>query len=376
MVDPTGRDPLSVWAWSSVIDLRWRPLLTVVLLLITLSRCDLETDEDFVLGHTVLDPNVAFIQSERWTADGREIVYLTRHDYPYDGPPMHIKAVGIETRTSRTLLPAHATASAYHLQSVDPYIYFVREQGLHRLRVSDGAPSTLGLPVDGPYAVSASNEWVVWANSAYIHRANLVTGTRDSLSAGTYWVRHPFVVSPDGAGIVFADRGGWPSDLVWLDLDTRLEVIHPAPCLLDEGSTIHWDGATPILYAACDLFLIGQTAGAELRFVREVFGGSSDVLISIRGADTGAWSPSLERVSAWRRRCPDRRGPGCPGATRELMIADIGGAPRIVGQIAVAAQDILLMDTGPAIFSPTDEHVFFQLYAGSPHDGLRVARIE
>jgi hypothetical protein len=318
----------------------------------------------------ILGKSVPAGGSLEWLPNSSEIGYRTSFDYPYTGPPAHYRAVSASTGAVRTILPPQASGAVYQYRIASPWVYFDMAGTIHRVDLA-GTAAIEAFPVVFPtqvfnWSVSDDHRWIAWADRKVVFRSSLASGATDTVSTDyslTTWGERTFL-SPDGSAILVADWGAEPARVHWIDLETASATTATAPCMLRDGTIMRWENRTPVLYLAC---------GGN--FVRFVIGAGAATLASIPNGESGAWSPNLDRVSAWRRSCPRWTGVYCRGATRELYVALVGARPRLVGTLVLDATEHL-DDTGPALFSPVDNYLVYWLSARSQHDGVRVLRLD
>lgn len=335
-----------------------------------LAACSLGTEPDAhdVPGTRLLDLHEAGVHWQ-WLPNGVEIAYRTPFDWPYDGPPAHVKAVHVGTGAIRTLLPPQGSTPVYQYRIAHPYLYFDLASTIYRLDLTSTTAaieqSAVVFPVETfNWSVSDDHRWIAWTDSTLVFRASLASGATDTINTDRWLTGRRTFLAPDGSAILVAEWGAQPGEVHWINVTTGSVTSAPTPCMLSDGALVHWENSTPVLYVAC-----GGT------FRRHVVGAGSSTMASIAGED-GAWSPEADRVSAWRRSCPAWTGYVCRGARRELSVATVGGQPRVIGTLVLDAQEHI-HDTGPALFSPGGPYIAFWLNTGtSQHDGLRVLRID
>jgi hypothetical protein len=251
----------------------------------------------------------------RWLPNGDEILFATRFDYPYSGPPTRLDAVSASTGVRRTVVAAPTDGRqivGYRFAATGEHAYFQASRPsvvpLSLLRApiapSAGAPQVV---LDStPFQVSPSPDGrtVAWvsssASASMLVLHDVASGTRRLVPISQYGDRVTW--SPTGRSVVVDLEGAWfgtgtPFQLV--DLASGALKVFLAPA--DEHTTassrhIGWEGETAFLYSA--------GPAAVIRW--NIATGAREPLATLGAETIGiGWSPDFEAVVTATNVCLD-----------------------------------------------------------------------
>jgi hypothetical protein len=313
----------------------------------------------------------------KW-ANGTELLVRRHWDWPYTDPRPGIEAIDVNSRTRRAVAPAPADDGfILSFEVVPPFVYYlaIRESTwtLRRVPISGGEPQVVltGDQTASPWAVSTDHRTFVYATPQQVVAVDMGSGKADTLAhtggADRIWV------SPDGAEIVtLVCCMSNEARLRLLNVASRQVVQHALPSFeitsvqLPAGPVVRWEQGTVAVY-----YVSGGSG------VRYQVGAGMETRASAGGE--GAWSPALDRIGGWQRRCMKREpavfssGEICVHSEHDLTIGLVGGSPRVAGTIVSREPDRPL--TSPPVFSPDNAFVAYFRSGDSEKAGIYVVAV-
>lgn len=253
-----------------------------------------------------------------WHPSGQEIVFSSRFDYPYTGPPVRLEAVSVSSGARRTIVAPPTSGdeivpARFSVQGT--HVYFLTSRpgtgtlALHRAPLSGGTPELVVdvLQSEASLVSVAPNEravaWVRVATSAPTWRvvvADVASGVRREYPLEQHAER--VVWSPSGRSVVTVPNGivtaGTPFQRVDLESGAVRVWLAPSNELSLEGvREFGWEGEAPILY--------NVTSGSPVRYnlatdVREQLGPGSAAGYAL------GWGPGFETVVVSMSQCLER----------------------------------------------------------------------
>jgi hypothetical protein len=280
----------------------------------------------------------------KW-ANGTELLVRRHWDWPYTDPRPGIEAIDVNSRTRRAVAPAPADDGfILSFEVVPPFVYYlaIRESTwtLRRVPISGGEPQVVltGDQTASPWAVSTDHRTFVYATPQQVVAVDMSNEARLRL----------------------------------LNVASRQVVQHALPSFeitsvqLPAGPVVRWEQGTVAVY-----YVSGGSG------VRYQVGAGMETRASAGGE--GAWSPALDRIGGWQRRCMKREpavfssGEICVHSEHDLTIGLVGGSPRVAGTIVSREPDRPL--TSPPVFSPDNAFVAYFRSGDSEKAGIYVVAV-